>query len=91
MNCLKTRNFDEILTTNPITSDEEYNPEFLHVSGFGIRMYSLQNVKANENREGMFFNFLLKEDIPKTVEDQLKRYQIYDSLVDEKGNRKCEL
>ena len=90
--CLKTRNFDEIISDNPLSSDPpEYNTEFVHVSGFGIRIYSLGEVKAKQQYAGSFFNFLIRENTPNYIKNQLKRYQIYDSLVDEKGNRKCEL
>ena len=35
----------------------------------------------------MFFNFVIKETVPHCINEQLKRYQIFSSFVDEKG--KC--
>ena len=37
--CLKTYNFDEVLSETPISSDPPFSPEFVNVSGFGIRTY----------------------------------------------------
>ena len=47
----------------------------------------IQLPKSNETRAGMFFNYLLKENAPQCIKDQLRRYQIYTSLVNGKGNR----
>ena len=88
LQCLKTRNFDEILRhDNPFVSGDEEIQEFTHVSNFGIRIYPTAQIKSNETRAGMFFNYLLKENAPQCIKDQLRRYQIYTSLVNGKGNR----
>ena len=92
INCLKTYNFDQIIYDNPISSDPPANPDFEHVSGFGIRVYPPKNYNyVYENRAGSFFNYLIKEGTPNCVVEQLKRYQIYYSLVNEKGERKEDL
>ena len=89
--CLKTYNFDQVIYDNPISSDPPANPDFEHVSGFGIRVYPMSHIHSYENRAGSFFNYLVKDNVPKCIEDQLHRYQIYSSLVNEKGERKEDL
>lgn len=89
--CLKSHEFDQILSDTPISSDPPFNPEFVKVSGFGIRTYPPISKYIYENRAGSFFNYLIKDNIPKCVEEHLKKYQIYSSLVNEKGERKEEL
>ena len=92
LKCLKSRNFDEIISDNPIYSDSPLNIEqVVHVSGFGIRVYPLEHIQSRNQRAGSFFNYVVKEDIPQFLREQLKRYQIFSSLVDEKGNRREEL
>ena len=92
LKCLQSRNFDEIISNNPISSDPPENFEGVsHVSGFGIRVYSSYPQHTNEQRAGSFFNYVYKENIPQCFKDQLMRYQIFSSLVDEKGQRKKEL
>ena len=59
MKCLQSRNFDEIISDNPLYSDTPMNiDQVIHVSGFGIRAYPLKHIKAYENRAGSFFNYL---------------------------------
>ena len=42
MNCLQTRNFDQIISGNPLSSDPPTQiDDIIHVSGFGIRVYPL--------------------------------------------------
>ena len=53
--CLRTYNFDEILSETPISSDPPFNPEFVKVSGFGIRVYPFNNILSYEKRAGSFF------------------------------------
>ena len=90
--CLKSRNFDEIISDNPLSSDPpEYNTEFIHVSGFGIRTYSIGETKIKQRLAGSFFNYLIRNNTPNIIKDQLRRYQIFETLVDEKGNRIVEL
>ena len=91
ISCLRSHTFDEIISDNPLTSDPVFNPEFIHVSGFGIRVYPYSNIKIYENRAGSFFNYVIKDNVPKCIEDQLARYQIYSTLINEKGERKTEL
>ena len=91
ISCLRSHNFDEIISDNPLTSDLVFNPEFIHVSGFCIRVYPHSNIKIYENRAGSFFNYVIKDNVPKCIEDQLARYQIYSTLINEKGERKTEL
>ena len=92
LNCLQTRNFDEIISSNPISSDPPENIEGIsHVSGFGIRVYSFIPQNTNIQRAGSFFNYVYKENMPQCFKEQLVRYQIFSSLVDEKGQRKKEL
>ena len=80
--CLKTRNFDEILTDNPITSDPpEYNTEFVHVSGFGIRTYSIGETKIKQRLAGSFFNYLIRDNAPHIIKEQLRRYQIFETFL----------
>ena len=40
----------------PISSDEEVSQTYIHVSGFGIRIYPNESIRANEDRSGSFFN-----------------------------------
>ena len=87
INCLKSRNFDEILSDNPISSDSEINPHIVHVSSFGILVYPSSNIKSHDDRAGMFFNYLIDDKTPNCIINQLKRYQIYKTLVDKNGNR----
>ena len=49
---------------------------------------SQEHSQSRKSRIGLpFFKFLLKEGLPPCIEDQLKRYQIFTSHVDKKGNR----
>ena len=75
--CLKNHQFDEILSETPISSDPPFSPEFVKVSGFGIRIYPPTKKYIYENRAGSFFNYLIKDKIPKCVEEQLKHYQMF--------------
>lgn len=74
INCLKSRNFDEILSDNPISSDSEINPHIVHVSSFGILVYPSSNIKSHDDRAGMFFNYLIDDKTPNCIINQLKRY-----------------
>ena len=81
-----------VCVSNPITSDTPIEiEETVHVSGFGIRVYPFNNIKTYENRAGSFFNYIAKKDIPSILREQLKRYQVFTSLINEKGDRKEEL
>ena len=89
--CLESRNFDEIISETPLSSDPPLNIEnVIHVSGFGIRVYP-SGQQNYQNRAGSFFNYVVKENIPNCIKKLLERYQIFSSLVDSKGNRKVEL
>ena len=70
--CLKSHEFDQILSDTPISSDPPFNPEFVKVSGFGIRTYPPISKYIYENRAGSFFNYLIKDNIPKCIEEHLK-------------------
>lgn len=92
MKCLRSRNFDEIISENPLYSDTPMTIEGLvKVSGFGIRVYPLDKIYAKNQRAGSFFNYVAKEDLPQCLLEKLKRYQIFTSLVNEKGKRREEL
>ena len=52
--CLKTYNFDQIIYNNPISSDPPANPDFEHVSGFGIRVYQ---PRLGLNQQGWSFRW----------------------------------
>lgn len=64
--CLQSRNFDEIISENPISSDSNLNiNNIIHVSGFGIRIYSfVKPYKKYQNRAGSFFNIVSGERTP---------------------------
>ena len=92
LKCLQSRNFDEIISGNPISSDTPLNIDnVIHVSKFGIRVYPFKEIHTRNQRDGSFFNYILKENAPSCFKEQLKRYQIFTSLVNEKGFRKEEL
>ena len=62
LNCLQTRNFDEIISSNPISSDPPENIEGIsHVSGFGIRVYSFIPQNTNIQRAGSFLTMSIKK------------------------------
>ena len=92
MNCLQTRNFDQIISGNPLSSDPPTQiDDIIHVSGFGIRVYPLTSNHTNNQRAGSFFNYIYKDELQQCFEKQLERYQTFSSLVDDKGHRKQEL
>ena len=90
LECLKNGEFDYIITGHSLRSGDPNEQEFIHVSGFGARVYDFK-VEGGEKREGMFFNYVTKESVPQSIKDQLKRYQIFSSFVDETGKRIPEL
>ena len=90
LECLKNGEFDYIITGHSLKSGDPDEQEFIHVSGFGVRVYDFK-VEGGEKREGSFFNFVIKESVPHCIKNQMKRYQIFSSFVDEKGKRIPEL
>ena len=91
LKCLQTRNFDTIISGNPISSDAATDIDnFIHVSGIGIRVYPF-HINSKNQWAGSFFNYIVKENIPQCFKEQLERYQIFQSLIDEKGHRRKEL
>ena len=92
MNCLQTRNFDEIINANPISSDPPNAIEgVINVSGFGIRIYPFKERQTKNQWSGSFFNYIAEEKIPRCIKEQIERYQIFTSLVDDKGHCKKAL
>ena len=88
LECLETRNFDEIISANPISSDPTMDIDnFIHVSGIGIRVYPF-HINSKNQWAGSFFNYIAKENMPQCFKKQIERYQIFTSLVDEKGHCK---
>ena len=88
LECLETRNFDEIISDNPISSDPTMGIDnFIHVSGIGIRVYPF-HINSKNQWAGSFFNYIAKENMPQCFKKQIERYQIFTSLVDEKGHCK---
>ena len=56
-------------------------------TAFGVRIYPKRELQVNEDRGGHFFNYLIKSNAPYKIIEQLKRYQIFPSIVDSKN--KC--
>ena len=50
-----------------------------------------QKYDGNKDRGGDFFPYLTIPNTPKVLVDYLKRFQIFDSLIDDKGKQRCEL
>ena len=91
LKCLQDSEFDQVITHEPLTSGDPVEIETVHVSGFGVQVYDFEVPESRETREGMFFNYVIKETVPQRIKDQLKRYQIFSSFVDETGKRIPEL
>ena len=87
LQCLKNKSFDEIqdldrtIWNYESTETIEYTP----VKGFGLYIYPPSDLRLNNSRGGDFFNFLIKPKTPIKIINQLKRYQIFSSIVNNKG------
>ena len=56
-----------------------------------MHFYKTKEVRANNDIGAHFFRFLIPKKTPQVLKDYLKRLQIFDSLVDEKGKQRKEL
>ena len=93
LECLKKKNFDEIqdldrtIWNYEVTETLQYTP----VQGFGIYIYPPLSARNYKSRGGDFFNYLISSNAPTKIISQLKRYQIFESIVNNKGECICEL
>ncbi len=88
INCLSRRNFTEFRNLDKEIFNYEYS-EDLDISpatAFSIQIFPPSDTQK-EDRGGDFFNYLVKLSTPNRIIQQLKRYQIFPSIVD--SNNKC--
>ena len=75
---------------NDITSGQAY-VEVPDWSMFNaIRIHKNKRVQAYNDRGGNFFNYLVKSDINNQLKNYLKRLQVFDSVLNEKGEVRNE-
>lgn len=93
LECLKKKNFDEIQDLDRTIWNYETteNLEYTPVQGFGIYIYPSAGIRYNNSRGGDFFNYLILSNAPVKIIEQLKRYQIFKSIVNSKGEGISEL
>lgn len=92
LDCLRKYNFTELenLNRDLFGYDPVENLEISPVKAFGIQLYD-GAIRTNVNRGGHFFNYLVKLDTPYKIIEQLKKYQIFPSIVDVNNNSIPEL
>ena len=56
-----------------------------------MHFYKTREVRANNDIGAHFFRFLIPEKTPQVLKDYLKRLQIFDTLVNDKGKQRKEL
>ena len=87
--CLHDQNFDDIQNLNRelFGYDSVEDLQVSPATAFGVQIYPKRELQVNEDRGGHFFNYLIKSNAPYKIIEQLKRYQIFPSIVDAKN--KC--
>ena len=86
INCLSRRNFTEFRNLDKEIFNYEFSEDLdiSPVTAFSIQIFPPTNTQ-NEDRGGDFFNYLIKLSAPCKLIKQLKRYQIFPSIVDSKN------
>lgn len=92
MNCLSRHNFTEFRNLDKEIFNYEVSEdlEMIPATAFSIQIFPPTEAQK-EDRGGDFFNYLVKLSTPCRVIQQLKRYQIFPSIVDSKNKCITEL
>ena len=88
INCLSRHNFTEFrnLDKEIFNYETAEDLEMIPATAFSIQIYPPSETQK-EDRGGDFFNYLIKLTTPNRIVQQLRRYQIFPSIVDSKN--KC--